>query len=60
MNIPKETANKLIKGEFETFEELENADFNPINSNIEILFREIENTNREEFVYVIETIFINE
>lgn len=58
--ISAETANKLLQGEFKTFEELEDADFNPTDSNIEVLYRKIENTNREEFVYVIETIFINE
>ena len=28
--------------------------------NIEILYREIYNENRHEYIYVIETIFINE
>ncbi|MDO6811302.1 hypothetical protein Q4603_21990 [Zobellia galactanivorans] len=60
MPISKETADKLIKGEFETFKELENANFNPTYSNIEILYRKSKNTNREVFTHTIETIFINE
>ncbi len=54
------TATKLLRGEFKTFDELQNAPFNPNSSTIEILYRKIKNTNREQFIYIIETIFINE
>ncbi len=60
--ISKETANKLVQGEFKTFEEFEvfSLDHEPENEKIEILYRTIKNTNREEDIYIIETIFINE
>ena len=58
--ISNETANELLAGEFKTFKELETTDINPNQSNVEILYRKIKNKNRDEFVYVIETIFINE
>ena len=60
MPISKETANKLLNAEFKTFEELGDADFNPIHSNVEVLYKKIKNTNKGGFTYIIETIFINE
>ncbi|PID68989.1 MAG: hypothetical protein CR968_00195 [Flavobacteriia bacterium] len=60
--ISQETANKLLAGEFKTFEELYefNIENEPETIKIEILYRKVRNNNREEDVYVIETIFINE
>ncbi|MFA9372113.1 MAG: hypothetical protein ACERIH_10425 [Labilibaculum antarcticum] len=62
MAISSETASKLLQGEFKTFEELRGYSDNRIrrSDNIEILYRQIFNKNREEEVYIIETIFINE
>ena len=60
--ISKETANKLLAGEFETFDEFYEFSIDDINRelNIEVLYRKIVNANREEDIYIIETIFINE
>jgi len=62
MPISNETANKLLQGEFKTFDEL--YDFNnrdtDYDDKITILFREVINTNRNEFIYIIETVFIDE
>ena len=58
--VSSETANKLLQGEFDTFEELKNTYFDPYLSNIEILYRKVENINKERDVYIIETIFIDE
>ncbi len=62
MAISKETANKLIQGEFKTFEEFRdyNIDNRREDERIYILYRKIENINRDKFVYIIETIFIDE
>ena len=63
MAISNETANKLLQGEFKTFDELYDSIYSKpedINDNIEILYREIYNESRHEYIYVIETIFINE
>lgn len=63
MPVSKETADKLVTGEFMTFNEFRNsADENSLrfDSKIEILYREIYNQNKKDYVYVIETIFINE
>jgi hypothetical protein len=64
MTISDQTADKLLKGEFKTFEALEEFRRNDLedveNLNIEVLYREIYNQNREESIYIIETIFINE
>ena len=62
MAISNETASKLIANEFKTFDEF--SEFNlrneSENQKIEILYRKIPNKNREEDIYIIETIFINE
>ncbi|WP_010522837.1 type VI secretion system tube protein TssD [Aquimarina agarivorans] len=61
--ISSDTANKLIQGEFKTFEELRNhADENidVFNNKTQALYRKTKNSNRDEFIYVIETIFIDE
>ena len=63
MAISNETANKLIQGKFKLFDDLKNEadnDVSSYNKKNEILYRKIKNKNRDEFVYVIETIFINE
>ncbi len=60
--ISAETANKLMQGEFKKFEaffEFASTDIDSI-LNIEILYRRVENTKREEDVYIIETVFIDE
>ncbi|MCF6351120.1 MAG: hypothetical protein L3J23_08865 [Flavobacteriaceae bacterium] len=61
--ISKETVNKLLQGEFKTMEELreyeENLDFSDF-SKINVLYRIVENKNRDEDIYIIETIFIDE
>ncbi|WP_417784752.1 hypothetical protein [Tenacibaculum sp.] len=61
--ISKETTNKLLSGEFKTFEEFQ--DFNVENrpdeyAKTEILYRKKKNKVREGYDYIIETIFINE
>ena len=60
--ISNQTANKLIQGEFKTFEEF--FEFSTDNFdrdlNIEVLYRKVLNSNRKEDIYIIETIFINE
>jgi len=60
--ISKETANKLLAGEFNTFEELYefNIEKDLSGNPPQLLYREILNNNRNEYIYVIETIFINE
>ncbi len=61
--ISKETANKLVQGEFKTFNEFKIAadeDSTRFDNKIEILYREIYNENREDYINIIETIFINE
>ncbi|MCF6351118.1 MAG: hypothetical protein L3J23_08855 [Flavobacteriaceae bacterium] len=62
LEVSNQTAHKLIQGEFKTLEELE--EFSLKNetetTKIEILYRKIINNNREENIYIIETIFINE
>ena len=64
MAVSNVTANKLLQGEFQTFEELKKetrSDFEDTGFNsVEILFREIYNESREDYIYIIETIFINE
>lgn len=58
--ISIETANKLLQGEFDTFEELQKYDFNYPMKSIEILYRVVFNDNKERDINIIETIFINE
>ena len=62
MAVSNVTANKLLQGEFKTFEELETSKFEDrdFSNQINILYREFKNTNRDEYIYIIETIFINE
>ena len=62
MTVSSETANKLLAGEFNSFEELYefNIENEPETTKIEVLYRKVRNNNREEDIYVIETIFINE
>jgi len=52
----------LIQGKFKTFEEFrKNADQDAIRlNNLEVLIKEIYSSNIEDYIYVIETIFINE
>ncbi|OEK08617.1 hypothetical protein A8C32_03980 [Flavivirga aquatica] len=63
MAISNETANKLLRGDFDTFKKLENfendLEFSDI-SKIEILYREMKNLNVDKKDYIIETIFIHE
>ena len=57
------TANKLLQGEFKTFDELDAATLSgqDVNKNISVLYREVGNKNRKGYSnYIIETIFINE
>ena len=58
--ISAKTLSKLLIGKFKTLEELANTDSDPSLSKVEILYREIKNKNRDQFIYLIETIFINE
>ena len=63
MSVSSVTANKLLQGEFKTFEELETEQFgeNPLYTPINIIFRQQESRNRKGFSnYLIETIFIDE
>ncbi len=60
--VSNETANKLMAGEFQTFEEFfefSTDDFDR-DLNIEVLYRKVINSNKEDDIYIIETIFINE
>ena len=63
MAISNETASKLIGDEFKTFEEFEkfedSLDFSN-HSKINVLYRIVENKDRDEEVFIIETIFIDE
>ncbi len=57
-----ETANKLMQGGFNTFEEFfnyneENRDFD---DKITMLYREVYNSNKEQTIFLIETLFLNE
>jgi hypothetical protein len=60
--VSAETANKLLQGKYKTFDELKSSKFNDNDflNNINILYREVLNTNRDEYIYIIETIFVNE
>ena len=63
LGVSAVTANKLINGEFKTFEELDkyNVDNRGVYKSINLLYRRIENKNRERyFNCLIETIFIDE
>ncbi len=62
MSVPTITANKLLKSQFKTFDELENSKFddNDFSNKINILYRKILNTNSDQYVYIIETIFTDE
>ncbi|REH54962.1 hypothetical protein C7448_102495 [Tenacibaculum gallaicum] len=62
MAISNETANKLLNGEFITFEGLndyneENTDYD---DKIFVLYKEKLNTSKNKYDYIIETIFLNE
>ena len=59
------TTNKLLQGEFKTFEEFEHSSYQDVDADyinyIHILYRRISNKNEENHNnYVIETIFIDE
>lgn len=62
MSISNKTANQLLQGKFETFEEFYsyNEEYLDYDDNITVLYREIYNENKEQTVYIIETIFIDE
>ena len=55
-------ASRSHMDEFTTFDELYefNTEKDLSGNPPQILYREIMNTNRDEYIYVIETIFINE
>lgn len=61
LSISNKTANTLLQGEFNTFDELiEHNDINQdFDDNTIILYREVESSNKERIIYVIESIFIN-
>ncbi|WP_010521215.1 type VI secretion system tube protein TssD [Aquimarina agarivorans] len=59
MTISSKTANKMLQGEFMTFEQLERFDLNDTSKKfMQILYRITQHGNKE--VYIIESIFINE
>ncbi|MFB9057734.1 hypothetical protein ACFFU9_13385 [Mariniflexile ostreae] len=63
MAVSNETANKLLLGKFKYFDEFKNSadeDSTRFDNKIEILFREVYNENIVDYVYIIETIFIDE
>ena len=60
MAISNQTANKLIKGEFTTFDELEEYDFEYPEKSLEMLYRIIFSKNDKPDIRVIETFFIDE
>ncbi|MBN1464098.1 MAG: hypothetical protein JW922_10590 [Paludibacteraceae bacterium] len=63
LDVSAVTANKLLRGEFKTFEELESygSVTGELISKISILYRRVENKSRKgRSNYIIETIFINE
>ncbi len=60
MAVSTETASKLLQGEFKTFEKFNKSVNNsPDDKSIYVLFREVRNKNREEYIYIVETIFLN-
>ena len=64
MEVSPVTANKLLQGEFKTFDELEiskDEDMGFYSNLVNVLYREVSNPNRNNFLnYIIETIFIDE
>ncbi|MFL0103216.1 hypothetical protein [Tenacibaculum maritimum] len=62
MTISNQTLAKLLAGKFKTFEELNKFNIQKDLSETSslILYLEILNQNRSEYIYIIETIFINE
>ena len=61
MAVSKETADKLVKGAFETFDEFETFSFDSLSDeDVEIFYRRITNYDVKDYNYIIETIFINE
>ncbi len=61
LDVSSVTANKLLKGEFKTYQELDassSADSDGVD-NIKIVLQKIQN-KKEKPIYLIETIFINE
>ena len=56
-------ANKLLQGHFDNFREFQSEvlqDGDNVNLNINLLYREVYNENKGDFINIIETIFINE
>ncbi|WP_371394083.1 hypothetical protein ACCC68_02990 [Tenacibaculum maritimum] len=58
--ISNQTLAKLLVGKCKTFEELANYNFNPKKPIIRVLYKKVRNENRDQFIYIIETIFTNE
>ncbi|WP_159295375.1 hypothetical protein, partial [Tenacibaculum maritimum] len=60
IEITPETLNKLINGEFKTIKELEVFNNSSVGvKEIKLLFKEVLNPNRDEYICFIETIFLN-
>ncbi|WP_064966703.1 hypothetical protein [Tenacibaculum ovolyticum] len=60
IDITVETLNKLLNEEFKTIKEL--GDFNDSSiglKEIKLLYKEVTNPNRDQYIYFIETIFLN-
>jgi len=63
MSVSSVTANKLLQGEFKTFEELETEQLSDLypSTTVNILYRRVENAHRKGLLrFIIETIFIDE
>lgn len=62
LSISKETAGKLLQGEFRTFEQLDSHRFQSLieDDKIQLLYREIFSEKKNEYIYLIETIFFDE
>ena len=63
ITISSEIASKLIMGEFKTFEKLKEYIQSSIaesNLNIHVLYRRVQNKNRGNKIYIIESFFIDE
>ena len=61
--ISNQTANKLMAGEFESFKKFEKEVLSigdEYNEQVRVFYKEVYNENKEDYVHIIETIFINE
>ena len=60
LEVSAEALGKLLKGEYKTMRELYGSNLDPNQIKVSILYKRLLNSNREEYIYVIDSIFINE